>query len=141
MLKLRSELRECKQQRDHLETEYKALEHTSDELNTERNFYLEKLRDIEALSLDVQESVIELTNTQLIESILEILYSTKEGFEVINENDYPDEGEDLSPLDQDAPNESVLDSPKSDSLMGIIPINIATESINPSNILDDDETF
>lgn len=138
---LKSQLQDCKLEKENIQSEYKTLEHISDELNTERNFYLEKLRNIESISLDLKENIIELSNVQFVESILEVLYSTSEGFEVINENDYPLDNDGLIDNDNDS-NGSVLETPKSDSLMGIIPNDFNHQQIShPTNILDDEETF
>lgn len=143
---LQSKLSALQLQHSTLQSEYASLEQTSEELNTERNFYLEKLRDVESLCLDVQEGVLSLSNTQLLEAVLEILYSTKEGFEVIDESNYPDPPPDDENADEipgpiaDAVPSAVPDllkTPKSD----LLDLPLKTPLPAPANILDDEETF
>lgn len=55
-----------------------------DEMEKERDFYFNKLRDIEILTQKISEPVI--TSSIFFKQITEILYTTEEGFEIPQEN-------------------------------------------------------
>lgn len=55
-----------------------------DEMEKERDFYFNKLRDIEILTQKISDPVI--TSSIFFKQITEILYTTEEGFEIPQEN-------------------------------------------------------
>lgn len=69
-----------------LQKEISALNETVSGLETERDFYFNKLRDIEILIQTATEieGAAEVPEAGLIKQIQEVLYSTEEGFEVPN---------------------------------------------------------
>jgi microtubule-associated protein, RP/EB family len=58
-----------------------------DEMEKERDFYFNKLRDIEILTQKISDPVI--TSSIFFKQITEILYTTEEGFEIPQENGAP----------------------------------------------------
>ncbi|KAF5212312.1 hypothetical protein E0198_001874 [Clavispora lusitaniae] len=54
---------------------------SAESLETERNFYFNKLREIEILTQSIQDSGAEALVLELVGQIQEILYSTEKGFE------------------------------------------------------------
>lgn len=72
-----------------LNREIEALNETVSGLETERDFYFNKLRDIEILIQNATEGEggaerLEVSEEGLVKQIQEVLYSTEEGFEVPN---------------------------------------------------------
>lgn len=88
------ELIELRNENTIINNELQEYKLSADSLETERNFYFNKLRDIEVLTQNImdfsnQNKMHELGNLNVIEltrKIQEILYSTQEGFQ-LNEND------------------------------------------------------
>jgi RP/EB family microtubule-associated protein len=65
-----------------LQAELSTLKNTVGDLERERDFYYNKLRDIELLVQQACEQTPELEEDALVKDIQAILYSTEEGFEI-----------------------------------------------------------
>lgn len=65
-----------------LQAELTTLKGTVGDLERERDFYYNKLRDIELLVQQACEQTPELEEDVLVKDIQAILYSTEEGFEI-----------------------------------------------------------
>lgn len=72
---LRQQLEESRRENQELKVEYDGLE-------KERDFYFEKLRDVEILLQEVEDKG---QDSELIANIFKILYATAEGFEQAND--------------------------------------------------------
>lgn len=125
------------------------LEKFKDGLEIERNFYFDKLRDIEILCQNLLQSKnsINLSTNDLINDILEIMYATEDGFLPPESDDIEQDQENNQEYDHNHDHDTNQDteitttlsnSPK--SITSPIPINNSfNNSIN--NDFLDDETF
>jgi RP/EB family microtubule-associated protein len=66
---------------------YNELRTEMEGLEKERDFYFDKLRDIEILLQDVEDNG---TGNELTASIFKILYATADGFEAVVETENPE---------------------------------------------------
>ncbi|KAG7753659.1 hypothetical protein KL947_005191 [Ogataea haglerorum] len=74
-----------------LRAQAEELKLVQESLETERNFYFNKLRDIEIVTQNLNEKLqssepVDVSMEQLISHIQEILYSTTEGFQIPSED-------------------------------------------------------
>ncbi|KAK6201376.1 calponin homology domain-containing protein [Scheffersomyces amazonensis] len=91
---LNKELNESIQEINHLNEELNQYKLSSESLETERNFYFNKLREIEILIQNIldghennDESLASLTVPALGQQIQSILYMTEPGFQVSQDNE------------------------------------------------------
>lgn len=81
--KLQAELEELRTRMQLMTEELEEYHRTADGLETERNFYFNKLRDIEVLYQNASDPNVEPPSAEgLLGLIQEILYSTEEGFQI-----------------------------------------------------------
>lgn len=79
-----------------LETQISEMRVTVESLEKERDFYYGKLRQIEMLCQEKEEEIVDLDDapaTQLISSLMEVLYAKEEGFEAPEDDEDEDEDE------------------------------------------------
>ncbi|KAG7826818.1 hypothetical protein KL942_005105 [Ogataea angusta] len=74
-----------------LRAQAEEMKLVQESLETERNFYFNKLRDIEILTQNLSEKLqnsepVDVSMEQLVSHIQEILYSTTEGFQIPSED-------------------------------------------------------
>ncbi|KGK38672.1 hypothetical protein JL09_g2212 [Pichia kudriavzevii] len=115
-------------------------------LEIERNFYFNKLRDIEILCQNISQTSNKenISTMQLISDIMDIMYTTEDGFLLPDEEENDDvEGQDselpeLSPQNHDRSNE-LLDQDTLDTIQ--TEKSLVTPNQTQTDHLFDDETF